>query len=142
MELAKRGRSDDKVASGWGKIRAKIRQIEASWAPSGQYSLTLAAFRWEWQSVAPTLMTANFSKPPSTVCRSIGPSLRVDISMSVSTKAMTQKTSARFFADAIINRKSNLADKKSNKKRITRDSKHDDGLSSELILGSIVFDAC
>jgi hypothetical protein len=53
---------------------------------------------------------------------------------------MTPNTSACFFADVTINRTSNLADKKLNRKRKIREQKHADGLSIALTHGLIVFE--
>ena len=49
MELAKRGRSDDQIASGRGKIPVKTRPIVASWVPSDRYSPTDVALLWAWK---------------------------------------------------------------------------------------------
>ncbi len=140
MELAKRGRSDDEIASGWEKIPAETRPIVASWAPNDRCSLTHAEFRWELWSVAPTLTTLNFSRPPSIAFRFIVHNRRSDIKTSASTKAITQKMSVRSSSVAITVRTSNLADRKPIKKRKTRASKLEDGSSKELIPGTIVFE--
>ena len=92
MELAKRGRSDDEIASGWGKIPAETRPIVASWAPNDRCSLTPAEFRWELWSVAPTLTTLNFSKPHSIAFRVHRPQPTTRrIKTSASTKAIDSK---------------------------------------------------
>ena len=49
MELAKRRRSDDQIASGWGKIRARILPIVVSWAPNARCSPMDAALPWAWK---------------------------------------------------------------------------------------------
>lgn len=44
--MAKRGRSDDQIASGWGKKLGKTRPIAVNWEPSDRCSPMDTACRW------------------------------------------------------------------------------------------------
>ena len=138
--MAKCGRSDDKVATGRGKKPVKTRPIAASWALNDRCSPTVAACRWVLKLAVRTRTTSNFLKQPWIAFQSNvlnQPSAKN--STSASTKATPQNTFSNFCGVDITNLTSNRVAKKSRNAKPIRDSKRDDGLLSERILGSTDF---